>query len=396
MPRPALQPQECRTGQGSFCALCAAVAVDYAAECTMKDQALQTWWAGLSLGAPLAPLMRSPLPRHYRTVSKRKAFRRGRRLMLGLIDPDADSGDHAVEVLRCAIEPASHAAIYESVDAWLGRSAAGPLVDALQYVIVKGDDRERVVILNVRSIDAAVVRAANTLSKTLTGNDPTLRGCFLYEDASDGRYYMGTTASGAPGRLQKLYGSATLSHVTGGKRFVYPVQSFTQVNQSILDPMVERIGGLLHLPVKGTVYDLYCGYGLFGISFADRAARVTGADIAPSAIESAGRIAEHLKITNARFFRSDLTEASMVGLMQRAGPGDVVVLDPPRNGTAPGVIEVVASRKCSRVVHLFCNIAVLPAEVQRWKDAGYTLVEGVPMDLFPGTPTVEIACVFVP
>jgi tRNA/tmRNA/rRNA uracil-C5-methylase (TrmA/RlmC/RlmD family) len=347
-------------------------------------------------GVPLAPLMLSPQPRQYRTVSKRKAFRRGRRLMLGLIDPDADSGDHAVEVLRCAIEPSSHARIYEAVDRWLGKPVAGPFLEALQYVIIKGDDRERMVILNVRSIDAGVVRAANTLSKAITVDDQTVRGFFLYEDASDGRYYMGTTSSGAPGKLQRLYGSATLSHVTAGKRFVYPVQSFSQVNQSMLDPMVERIGGLLQLPVAGTLYDLYCGYGLFGISFADRAKRVTGADLAPPAIEAAGKIATHLKISNARFMRSDLNEASLAGLMQRAGPSDVVILDPPRSGTAPGVIEVVASRRCRRVVHLFCNIEVLPEEVKRWKDAGYRFVEAVPMDMFPGTGTVEIAAVFAP
>ena len=391
-----LHQDECSTGQGPLCTLCAASRIDSDTELRLKEHALREWWAGAAPGIPLAPLIPSPLPRHYRTVSKRKAFRRGRRLLLGLIDPDADNGDHAVEVLRCAIEPLSHATIYKAVHAFLGKPAAGSFFDVLQYVIVKGDDRERVVILNVRSIDAAILRTANTLSKSLTGTDPTVRGVFLYEDASDGRYYMGTTSSGAPGRLQKLYGSATLSHVTAGKRFVYPVQSFSQVNQSILDPMVDRIGGLLHLPVKGTLYDLYCGYGLFGISFAERATRVTGADIAPAAIESAGKIAEHLKITNARFSRSDLTETSLAGLMQRAGPSDVAILDPPRGGTAPGVIEVVASTKCSRVVHLFCNIEILTQEAKRWSEAGYRFVEAVPMDLFPGTATIEIAGVFIP
>ena len=393
---PAPVHDACRTAQGTICPLCTASEIPYDVEVRLKEQALKEWWLSAMPGVPLAPLILSPQPRQYRTVSKRKTFRRGRRLMLGLIDPDADSGDHAVEVLRCAIEPASHAALYEAVDRWLGKPVAGPLLESLQYVIVKGDDRERMVILNVRSIDAGVVRASNALSKALTADDQTVRGIFLYEDASDGRYYMGTTASGTPGKLQRLFGSATLSHVTAGKRFVYPVQSFTQVNQSMLDPMVERLGGLLHLPVAGTLYDLYCGYGLFGISFAGRAKRVIGADIAPAAIEAAAKIATHLKISNARFTRSDLNEASLAALMQRAEPPDVVILDPPRSGTAPGVIEIVASRRCHRVAHLFCNIEVMPAEAKRWKDAGYRLVEAVPMDMFPGTGTIEIAGVFIP
>lgn len=389
-------PPACRTAQGTTCTLCAASVIPYGIETRIKEQALKEWWASAVPEVPLAPLMPSPQPRTYRAVSKRKTFRRGRRLMIGLIDPDADSGDRAVEVLRCAIEPASHGAVYVAVDSWLGKPVAGPLLDMLQYVIVKGNDRERAVILNVREIDAAVVRAANGLSKFLTSADATIRGIFLYEDASDGRYYMGTASSGAPGKLQKLFGSATLSHVTAGQRFVYPVQSFSQVNESMLDTMVERVGGLLHLPTAGTLYDLYCGYGLFAISFAGKAKRVIGADIAGPAIEAAGRIATHLKIRNARFTRCDLTESSLVALMERAQPQDVVILDPPRSGTAAGVIEVVASRRCRRVVHMFCNIDVLPAEARRWKDAGYQFAEAVPMDMFPGTPTLEIAGVFIP
>jgi tRNA/tmRNA/rRNA uracil-C5-methylase (TrmA/RlmC/RlmD family) len=390
-------PQDtCRTPTGTLCSLCSAVTLDYDSEIQLKERVLREWWEEAVPGVTLAPLVRSPLARHYRSVSKRKAFKRGRRLMLGLIDPDADSGEHAIEVRRCAIEPLSHAAVYESVDSWLGRAVAGPFLETLQYVIVKGDDRERVVILNVRAINAGVVRAANALSKTLTAADESVRGFFLYEDASDGRYYLGTTSSGGPGRLQRLYGSATLSHRTAGKRFVYPVQSFSQVNQSMLDPLVEQVGGLLQLPVKGTLYDLYCGYGLFGIAFSERAGRVIGADIAPAAIEAAGRIVEHLKIGNAKFTRSNLTETSLASLMQRGGPGDVAILDPPRGGTASGVIEVVASRRCSRVVHLFCNIDILPEEVLRWKNAGYTFVQAVPLDLFPGTPTIEIAGLFIP
>jgi 23S rRNA (uracil1939-C5)-methyltransferase len=389
-------PHACRTAQGTLCTLCTASAIPYDIESRIKEQALKEWWSSSMPGVPLAPLIHSPLPRSYRTVSKRKTFRRGRRLMLGLIDPDAESGERAIEVLRCAIEPDSHGRVYAAVDAWLGKPVAGPLLNALQYVIVKGNDRERAVILNVREIDAAVLRAANALSKALTAAETTIRGVFLYEDASDGRYYMGTTSSGGPGKLQKLFGSATLSHVTAGQRFVYPIQSFSQVNESMLDPMVERVAGLLHLPTAGTLFDLYCGYGLFGISFAGKAKRIIGADIAGPAVEAAGRIATHLKIGNARFTRCELTETSLVSLMERAQPQDVAILDPPRSGTAAGVIEVVASRRCRRVVHLFCNIEVLPAEARRWTDAGYQFAEAVPMDMFPGTTALEIAGIFIP
>lgn len=392
---PRSEAGECRTTRGDRCPVCAASEASYDTEKAIREKILRQWWSHRFPTVLLDPLVPSPGGRHYRTVSKRKAFRKGRRLVLGLIDPDAEGADHAVEVVRCAIEPRSHARVYETVDAWLGRPPAGPLLDALQYVIVKGDDRERVVVLNVRTITPGVVRAANALSKALTTDDAGTRGFFLYEDDSGGRYYLGVSAAGAPGRLQRLYGAATLSHKTAGRRFVYPVQVFSQVNQSMLETLVGRVAELLQLPSGGTLYDLYCGYGLFGIAYADRAGRVIGADIAPAAIEAAVRTVEHLGIRNARFLRSDLTGASLASIVHRAGEDDLVLLDPPRSGTAGGVIEAVAGRRCRRIVHLFCNIEVMPAEVRRYESEGYRLAQALPFDMFPGTSAVEIAGVFI-
>jgi len=387
---------ECRTRSRSVCPLCVAGVLGYHHEQNIRNQVLQTWWRQTLLDTPLDPLVPSPQGRYYRSLTKRKAFKRGRVLELGLIDPDADYGERALQIHRCAIEPLSHNLLYDLIGAWLKRPAASPLHDLLQYVIIKGDERDRIVILNVRSIDAPVVRAGNVLSKTLTASDPHVRGVFLYEDTSDGRYYLGTQSSGTPGRLQRLFGAGTLSHKTAGKRFVYPLLAFSQINQSMLDVLAATVDQLLHLPAQGTLYDLYCGYGLFGIALTEKIKRVIGVDVSPDAIEAAVNTAQHLHVKNARFLRASVTADSLAPVMQRAREEDCVVLDPPRGGTAEGVIEVVAGRRCHRVVHLFCNIDILPQEVRRWINAGYRLERAVPLDMFPGTATVEIAGAFAP
>ncbi|MBP1657974.1 MAG: tRNA (uracil-5-)-methyltransferase family protein [Bacteroidetes bacterium] len=389
-------PGECRTRSGALCPLCFAGVLEYDQEQTIRSRVLKQWWHEAFPDVPLAPLLPSPRGRFYRSLSKRKAFRRGRVLTLGLIDPDAGDAERVLEIPRCAIEPSEHGILYEVIGAWLQRPVASPLHEDLQYVIIKGDARERIVILNVRSIDAPVVRAANALSKAVTASDPNVRGVFLYEDASDGRYYLGTQSSGTPGRLQRLYGAGTLSHKTAGKRFVYPVLAFSQINQSMLDQLVLTVGELLGLPVQGTLFDLYCGYGLFGIALAENVKRVAGMDISPAAIDAAVNIAQHLDVKNARFVRGALTAEALVPVMQRSGENDCVVLDPPRGGTAEGVIEVIAGRRCRGVVHLFCNIDILVQEAQRWMSSGYRFERAVPLDMFPGTATVEIAGLFVP
>jgi len=394
-PRRTLPEGECQTRPGSVCPLCFAGILDYEQERSLRNHALQEWWRGALPGKRLEPLVPSPEGRYYRSVTKRKAFRQGRSVVLGLINPDAEHGDYAIQIPRCAIEPLSHNALYEHIGSWLARPVATPLHDVLQYVVIKGDERDRIVVLNVSATDAGIVRAGNTLSKSVTAFDPKVKGFFLYEDETGGRYYLGMQGSGAPGRLQRLFGAETLSHKTAGKRFVYPLLAFSQINQSMLETLVSTVSELLGLPCAGTLFDLYCGYGLFGIALADRAKRVAGVDVAPVSIEAAQRIAQHLHLKNVRFHRNNLTTDSLAQLLERSGPEDRVILDPPRGGTAEGVIEVVAGRHIARVVHLFCNIDILAQEVGRWEKAGYRLERAVPLDMFPGTTTVEIAGLFM-
>jgi 23S rRNA (uracil1939-C5)-methyltransferase len=266
----------------------------------------------------------------------------------------------------------------------------------LQYVVLKGNERECIALLTVRQIERDVVKAANAVSKGLTASGVPVAGVFLYEDDSGGRYYLGTRSAGSPGKLLRLYGSKTLSHRTAGKRFVYGPLAFSQVNQGMLDTMVEQTALLLGTPLSGTLYDLYCGYGLFGLSLAGRVRRVVGADISPDAIAAAQENAKHLGPGQTRFVRNNLNADAVHALLRQCRREDRVLLDPPRGGTAEGVLETIAASGPARVVHIFCNIDLVSAEVKRWKTSGYTLTRAVPMDMFPGTSTVEILAAFSP
>jgi tRNA/tmRNA/rRNA uracil-C5-methylase (TrmA/RlmC/RlmD family) len=53
-------------------------------------------------------------------------------------------------------------------------------------------------------------------------------------------------------------------------------------------------------------------------------------------------------------------------------------------------------RRPGTILHLFCNIDLLPGEITRWKGGGYRVVRGVPFDMFPGTPEVELMVLLKP
>ncbi len=385
----------CRTPKGEICRLCWASRLPYEDEIRAKQAALQQFWSATIPSCALDPLIPSFSGRGYRTVSKRKLFRAGRDRILGLIDPEGESGG-AVPVFQCAIEPEWHARVYRRVGELLARPQAGALQEMLQYVVLKGNDRECIALLTVRQIERDVVKAANAVSKGLTASGLPVAGVFLYEDDSGGRYYLGTRSTGSPGKLLRLYGSKTLSHRTAGRRFVYGPLAFSQVNQGMLDTMVEQAALLLGTPISGTLYDLYCGYGLFGLSLAGRVRRIVGADISPDAIDAAQENAKHFGLGQTRFVRNNLNAPAVHTLLRQCRREDRVLLDPPRGGTAEGVLETIAASGPGLVVHIFCNIDLVASEVNRWKTSGYTLTRAVPMDMFPGTSTVEILAAFSP
>ncbi len=396
-PPPAdLSAGACRTYSSRICPLCHASRVEYPAESRARDAALRVFWEKLALNAPLAPLVLSPLGREYRTVSKRKMFPVKGEARPGLIDPGGEDRHRPVDVIACRIEPASHAAVYARLRESILSRSASPLVPVLRYVILKGNYSELVVILSVTRMDGAIVSAANTLSKALTSACPDVRGVMLHEDRSDGRYYLGTRSPASRGNVRKIYGETEIYQKFGGKGFLFPPLAFSQGNASLVDGLITEAGRMLNLSSGNDLYDLYCGYGLFTLTLGTHARRGTGIERTPESVDAAIRNAQRLGGTNTRFVRSDITAETLPRLISRAGPGDAVLLDPPRGGTAPGVIECIAARRPGRVVHMFCNVDIMGAEISRWRAAGYTPVRGVPFDMFPGTDETEVMVLFGP
>jgi tRNA/tmRNA/rRNA uracil-C5-methylase (TrmA/RlmC/RlmD family) len=379
----------CNSPIGRKCTLCYASSVSYETELHAKQEALRLFWKQHFDDAILHPLVASPAGRRYRSISKRKLALHGRRVVIGLIDPHETKTGGILPVTACAIEPGSHQEVYLRVAKEASSPALQPLFEELRYVIVRGDESNTMVILSLTDSSPAIVKSANALSKILTAEPSTVRAVFAHRDESDGRYYLG---SGDPaGRIpvRKLYGIQGLKHLVEGKRFFYPPTVFTQVNHHVLEAFVPVVRNLLEPDRQQTLLDLYCGYGLFGLRFAESYRAVLGADISPDAIKTANENALHQHARHTRFVRSTLDEESVHALLQRCPLPFSVILDPPRGGTAEGIIPLLASSTPRRVVHLFCSIERMPDELKQWERHGYGIHAAVPVDMFPGTAAIE-------
>ena len=68
---------------------------------------------------------------------------------------------------------------------------------------------------------------------------------------------------------------------------------------------------------------------------------------------------------------------------------DVIVVDPPRKGLAPDVIDAMVQMAPARIVYVSCDPATLARDVKRLTEKGYTLIHAEAFDLFPRTFHVE-------
>jgi tRNA/tmRNA/rRNA uracil-C5-methylase (TrmA/RlmC/RlmD family) len=213
----------------------------------------------------------------------------------------------------------------------------------------------------------------------------------VFVDEERSEYYLsGTPRKGMrsnPKPLTKLFGREKLFHKVGDLKFLYAPLSFTQTNHSILEGFVGTVKQMLDVTKDDVVADLYCGYGLFSLCLAGAAGTVIAVELSRSAINDGIDNARRNGVTNTKFVCADISADSLDKILKRSP--SKVLLDPPRNGTAPGVIEFLAEKKPQRVVHIFCNTEIIGRELQRWEQCGYHPVAVQPVDMFPGTREIE-------
>jgi tRNA/tmRNA/rRNA uracil-C5-methylase (TrmA/RlmC/RlmD family) len=361
-------------------------ALDYAAELELKRDALAFFWREHELPGRPEPVVAAPLPRGYRTTSKRRASHEGGRLALRF--PGA-ARRHSVS--PSVLDPREHVAIFAFLVERLARPGARPLAVALNHAIVRGSSPALTLILNVRVFDAAVVRAAKHLGEALQQASLGVRAAFLYLDPSGSEYYLEARRPSGTLSFKRLFGPDWLEVEVGDVRLRFPPTVFSQVNGAMLPVMTATARELL-APLEGHVLlDLYCGYGLFALTLGRDAVEVLGVDVDGPAIAAARASSTYLRCADRVRFVAGRIDAELIEsrVRTRACVPQLVLLDPPRQGTAPDVIAALAARQPSRVLHICCGTDEIPREVAAWSQVGFRLERAIPLDMFAGTAGLE-------
>lgn len=189
-------------------------------------------------------------------------------------------------------------------------------------------------------------------------------------------------------RCTTIYGRDYITDELCGLKFNISPLSFYQVNRD----QAERLYGLVKdyacLTGSEFVIDLYCGTGTIGLSLAHKAKKVLGIEIIPQAIQNAKENAKINKIENAEFICSDASAAADKLAAENTTP-DVVIVDPPRKGCDPVVIESIHRMSPEKVVYVSCDPETLARDLNLFTQSGYVVEEVTSVDMFPRTEHVE-------
>lgn len=361
--------------------------LDYEDELALKTAALASFWRKNRLAGELGTLVASPLPRGYRTTSKRRVDVLGSAAHLFLGDRKARRDTPVFSA--SSLEPDEHAELYRSLQAKLSEPGFRIVAEHLGWVIVRGSYRERAVVFNIDMLTGPLVRKLKALGRHLAAGEPSVTAAFVYVDKTGSDYYLEARRPTDSLNFKKLFGPESLRVAFGDLRLSFHPTSFSQVNESIVPQMLSIAAKTLKPRSDEYLIDLYCGYGLFSLALAGRVREVVGLDAAEPSIEAARSNARRLKYRRARFNTGRISTNSVARLPMPGGD-EIVVLDPPRNGTENGVIEAIAARGPRRVLHIFCSVDEIPAALRKWKAARYVPGRVVPLDMFPGTPNLEV------
>ncbi len=191
-------------------------------------------------------------------------------------------------------------------------------------------------------------------------------------------------------RTDILYGQDYFFEELLGLKFKISTFSFFQTNSysaAILYETAREYVGDLGGTDK-TVFDLYSGTGTIAQLMAPAAGKVIGVEIVEEAVEAARRNAAENGLTNCEFIAGDVLKV----LDEVEEKPDMIILDPPRDGTHPKALPKIINYGVEHIVYISCKPTSLARDLEVFLENGYVVERAVAVDQFPWTANIETVC----
>jgi len=391
------------TESGRGCGGCQWQQLPYATQLELKQQLLATHLQALCPDFPLQPIVPSPTERRYRnkvefsfgdkmfiSETRYRALREAREPMptgfyLGFHVPG--SFGTVVDLAECHLVSPPMQAIFQALKQLLpdlGAEVYSPRhhTGYWRHLILREGLRSGDLMVHFNTTDRFQPdweRVLQVLNQVELGGG-RLRSV-LHSEHNGAAQIVGWS----PPRI--LQGEALITDQLCGLDFEISPYAFFQTNTLAAEKLYNEVVRQADLQRAPVVYDLYSGTGTIGMILARQgAARVFGLEEIASAVADAQRNAERNGIQNCQF-RAGKVETLLAELIAQ-DPPDLVVVDPPRAGLHPKVVQLLNQLALPQLIYVSCNPAALARDLEALLSR-YAVLEIQPVDLFPQTGHVE-------
>ena len=181
-----------------------------------------------------------------------------------------------------------------------------------------------------------------------------------------------------------VYGKEREQNLGKFSAVVSPV-SFFQVNGAVRDAIYSSVADNLK-GFSGELVELYSGVGLLTAELASRLnCKIVSVEIVKEAVEDAKALMSKLGFEHrVECLCDDATKF----MARRKGKGSAIILDPPRKGCTPEVLEAIVKGQFDKVIYVSCNPATLARDLKALLPH-YNIETLQPYDMFPQTAHVE-------
>ncbi len=364
------------------CQGCALIPMNYSAQLRYKEarlkQALASYTALQSLQPQ--PIWAAEHPLGYRTNAKLALSKERGQIHIGLYR----RGTHqVVDIEGC---PLHHPLINRIVGVVKDEIQRQKIYiydpqtrrGLLRYLLVKVSPKTGKAMVTFVAAERNY-REITHLAKWLMRKVPEVVSVHQNINGSTGNVVMGRETI-------RMLGGPDLIDQVGDIRLRISPTSFFQVNHEQAGRIYDLVRRWTHLDRTLTALDLYCGIGGIALHLAKDAGDVTGIEVVEEAVRNACENARMNNLSNCHFRAGDSAE-----LIHDLVPGsiDAAVVNPPRSGCQPEVIEALAGLAPATIIYVSCNPTTLARDLDLLQTTGYTTTDLQPVDMFPQTVHLE-------
>lgn len=354
----------------------------YEAELQLKEHQVQQNMARIGhYNGEISPITGSPVVDGYRNKAQYPLSLQNGKLSIGFFAPRSH---RVMDCRSCKLQPAVFEEILRVFDAWILENKISVYNELtgkglIRHIYIREASQTSQILVCIVAT-AAKLPHSDALCTALTNAVPSVKSIVLNVNADDTNVILGK-------KCIPLFGDGYIEDILCGKRFRLNALSFYQVNRTQAENLYRKAAEYAE-PDGEVVLDLYCGAGTIGLSMADKAKEIIGVEIVPEAIEDAKYNAQLNDVHNARFLCADAAEAAVKLEQEGIKPG-VILVDPPRKGCSPELLDTIFRFAPKRLVYVSCDSATLARDVAILQEGGYKVEQVAPFDMFPRTGHVE-------